>query len=85
MYVEIFKDHFIDSEKVAGVFDLDNTTTNKFTNAFLNSARRRGKVTYLGTDIPKSFLLMEDGSVLIAEPSAQVLKRRFENGYKFTE
>ena len=77
MYVEIFKDYLVDSDSVAGIFDLDNTTTNKFTNAFLNTARWRGKVVYLGNDIPKSFLLMEDGSVVITELACSVLKRRF--------
>ena len=77
MYVEVYKDRFVDSDKVAGIFDLDNTTTNKFTNAFLNAARRRGKVTYLGDDIPKSFILLEDGSVIITELACGVLKKRF--------
>ena len=78
MYIEIFNDYIVDSDRVLGIFDLDNTTTNKFTNAFLNRARRRGKVVYLGTDIPKSFLLLEDGGVIIAEPSSRVLKKRFD-------
>ena len=79
MYIEIFKDYLIDSDKVAGIFDLDNTTTNKFTNSFLNTARRQGKVTYLVSDIPKSFILMEDGSIFIVESAARVLKKRFES------
>ena len=47
MYVEIFTDFMVDSEKVVGIFDLDNTTTNKFTNDFLNEKQKEGKITYL--------------------------------------
>ncbi|MBR5521314.1 MAG: DUF370 domain-containing protein [Oscillospiraceae bacterium] len=68
----------MDSEKIVGIFDLDNTTTNKFTNDFLNSLQKENKITYLVSDIPKSFILMDDGSVYIVELSSQILKKRFE-------
>jgi len=68
----------VDSEKVVGIFDLDNTTTNKFTNDFLNEKQKEGKITYLISDIPKSFVLMNDGSVYVVELASQILKKRFE-------
>ena len=78
MYIEIFTDYLINSDDVVGVFDLDNTTTNKFTNDFLNQKQKENKITYLVSDIPKSFILMNDGSVYIVELSSQILKKRFE-------
>lgn len=78
MYIDIFTDVLVDSEKIIGIFDLDNTTTNKFTNDFLNTLQKENKITYLVSDIPKSFILMEDGSVYIVELSSQILKKRFE-------
>ena len=78
MYIDIFTDFLVDSDKVVGIFDLDNTTTNKFTNDFLNNLQKENKITYLVSDIPKSFVLMEDGSVYIVELSSQILKKRFE-------
>ncbi|MBQ8603418.1 MAG: DUF370 domain-containing protein [Oscillospiraceae bacterium] len=78
MYIDIFTDVLVDSEKIVGIFDLDNTTTNKFTNDFLNTLQKENKITYLVSDIPKSFILMEDGSVYIVELSSQILKKRFE-------
>ena len=78
MYIEIFTDYLIKSENVVGIFDLDNTTTNKFTNDFLNQKQKEDKITYLVSDIPKSFILMNDGSVYIVELSSQILKKRFE-------
>ncbi len=78
MYVEIFNDFLIESKDVLGIFDLDNTTTNKFTNDFLNRLQKENKITYLISDIPKSFILMSDGSVFVVELSSQILKKRFE-------
>ena len=78
MYIDIFTDFLVDSRDVVGIFDLDNTTTNKFTNDFLNNMQKEGKITYLVSDIPKSFILMKDGSVYIVELSSQILKKRFE-------
>ena len=78
MYIDIFTDVLVDSEKIVGIFDLDNTTTNKFTNDFLNEKQKENKITYLVSDIPKSFILMDDGSVYIVELSSQILKKRIE-------
>ena len=78
MYIDIFTDVLVDSEKIVGIFDLDNTTTNKFTNDFLNEKQKENKITYLVSDIPKSFILMNDGSVYVVELSSQILKKRFE-------
>ena len=58
MYIDIFTDFMVDSDDIVGIFDLDNTTTNKFTNDFLNSLQKENKITYLVSDIPKSFILM---------------------------
>lgn len=78
MYVDIFTDFLVKREDIVGIFDLDNTTTNKFTNDYLNTLRRQGKVQYLVTDIPKSFVVMKDGTVYVVELSSQILKRRCE-------
>lgn len=78
MYVDLFFDCLVDSRDVVGIFDLDNTTTNRFTNDFLAEKQKRGKIAYYVSDIPKSFVLMADGSVYVVELNAQILKKRFE-------
>lgn len=78
MYVDIFTDELVDTRDIVGIFDLDNTTTNKFTNDFLNTKQKEGKIKYFVTDIPKSFILMADGTVLVVELSSQILKRRMD-------
>ena len=78
MYVDIDTDSLVNGDDVVGIFDLDNTTVNKFTNEFLNKMQAEGKIEYLVSDIPKSFILMKDGTVFVVELSSQILKRRFE-------
>ena len=78
MYVDIDTDSLVNGDDVVGIFDLDNTTVNKFTNEFLNKMQAEGKIEYLVSDIPKSFILMKDGTVFVVELSSQMLKKRFE-------
>lgn len=78
MYVDIDTDSLVNGDDVVGIFDLDNTTVNKFTNEFLNKMQAEGKIEYLVSDIPKSFVLMKDGTVFVVELSSQILKKRFE-------
>ena len=78
MYVDIDTDSLVNGDDVVGIFDLDNTTVNKFTNEFLNKMQEEGKIEYLVSDIPKSFILMKDGTVFVVELSSQILKKRFE-------
>ena len=75
MYVDIDTDSLVNGDDVVGIFDLDNT---KFTNEFLNKMQAEGKIEYLVSDIPKSFILMKDGTVFVVELSSQILKKRFE-------
>ncbi len=76
MYTEISPFVLINSEEIAGIFDLDNTTVNKFTKDFLNRARREGKVSVRGEGIPKSFVLTDKGDVILATLSPRALKKR---------
>ena len=78
MYVDIDTDSLVNGDDVVGIFDLDNTTVNKFTNEFLNKMQAEGKIEYLVSDIPKSFILMKDGTVFVVELSSQILMKRFE-------
>ena len=78
MYVDIDTDSLVNGDDVVGIFDLDNTTVNKFTNEFLNKMQAEGKIEYLVSDIPKSFILMKDGTVFVVELSSQILKKSFE-------
>ena len=79
MYVDIGTDFLVKSSDIIGIFDLDNTTTTTgYTNNFLNEKQKQGKVVYLVKDLPKSFVLTQDGTVYVVELSSQIIRRRLE-------
>ncbi len=78
MYIEIGADYLIKKDDIVGIFDLDNTTINNQTRDFLNKKEEEKKTVYIINDIPKSFILMRDGSVYIVELMPSVLKKRLE-------
>ena len=59
MYVEIFTDFLVDSDKVTGIFDLDNTTVNARGREFLERAEKEGQIVPWD-DLPRSFILTSE-------------------------
>lgn len=51
----------IRTQDLIGIFDLDNTTWSFRTRRFLEQAEREGRVTPLGDDLPRSFVLADGG------------------------
>ncbi len=79
MYVDIGTDFLVKSSDIIGIFDLDNTTTTTgYTNNFLNEKQKQGKVVYLVKDLPKSFVLTQDGTVYVVELASQIIRKRIE-------
>lgn len=79
MYVDIGTDFLVKSSDIIGIFDLDNTTTTTgYTNNFLNEKQKHGKVVYLVKDLPKSFVLTQDGTVYVVELASQIIRKRLE-------
>ena len=79
MYVDIGTDFLVKSSDIIGIFDLDNTTTTTgYTNNFLNKKQKQGKVVYLVKDLPKSFVLTQDGTVYVVELASQIIRKRLE-------
>ena len=79
MYVDIGTDFLVRSSDIIGIFDLDNTTTTTgYTNNFLNEKQKQGKVVYLVKDLPKSFVLTQDGTVYVVELASQIIRKRLE-------
>ncbi len=79
MYIDIATDFLIDEKNIVGIFDLDNTTAaGRHTINFLNNLQKQNKVIYLIKDIPKSFILTNDGTVYVVELSSQILRKRLD-------
>lgn len=60
MYLHLGQNVMVRRQDVIGIFDLDNTTWSFRTRRFLEKAEREGRVTALGDDLPRSFVLAED-------------------------
>ena len=87
MYLHIGQETVVPTDTVIGIFDIENTTTSKFTRQFLADAEKGKRVVNVSDELPKSFVVcMEpDGSetVYISQISAATLYKRANNSLKF--
>lgn len=61
---------------IVGIFDLDGHVTPDATAAFLRAKQQSGKVGSAGDDLPKSFVLLTDGTVVLSHISSSKLSAR---------
>ncbi len=83
MYLNLGQSAVIPMKELVGIFDLDNATLAFKTREFLERAEREGRLTALGDDLPRSFVLCsgEKGErVYLTQASAALLKGRAETG-----
>ena len=59
MYLDIGKDFAVRDRSIIGIFDLDNTSISRRTQAFLNHAEAEGQVAPCD-GLPKSFILTSE-------------------------
>lgn len=59
MYLDIGKDMAVRDSSIVGIFDLDNTSTSRRTQEFLNGAEREGNVVPCD-ELPKSFVVTSE-------------------------
>ncbi len=65
-------------KEIIGIFDMDTATVSPDTKAFLKRADRLGTTEALFDEVPKSFLLTDDGKVYFSQISTQSLVGRVE-------
>jgi len=65
-------------KEILGIFDMDTATVSGDTKEFLRRADREGRTETLFEEVPKSFLLTEDGKVYFSQISTQSLMGRVE-------
>ena len=83
MYLHIGNGNSVKRKNIIGIFDLDTATVSKITKDFINKRQKDGAVTYLDSDLPRAFLLLdEDGEtkVRLSRISTSCLKIRLESG-----
>ena len=85
MYLHIGNKKSVKKKDIIGIFDLDTATISKTGKDFINRYEKMGLVEYDDGDLPRSFLLTDEGGeyrVRLSRISAKGLKSRaLENSY----
>ena len=79
MYLYIGGDTALEEDRIIGIFDLDNTSWSHMTRKYLSLAEQAGHIKNTAEDIPRSFVVCSDETVLLTQPSTATLVRRLEN------
>ena len=83
MYLHIGNKNSVKRKDIIGIFDLDTATVSKITKDFINRCQKNGKVTYLDSDLPRAFILLDENKetkVRLSRISTSGLKIRLESG-----
>lgn len=79
MYLHLGQDTIVMTNRIIGIFDLDNSTVSKHTRNFLSKAQRENRVVDVTSELPKSFIVCEDTGVekvYLSQMSTATLLRR---------
>ena len=80
MYLHLGNDVMINTNKIIGIFDIENTSTSKISREYLNSPNK--KVITVSYEMPKAFVVCinEDNEeeIYITQISSSTLKKRNE-------
>ena len=73
MYLHAGRDTVIREKKIVAVFDLDWASQNKDTLEFLRRAEKEGRIINVTDELPKAFILTNDGKIYFTQLSSQTL------------
>lgn len=82
MYLHLGENTVVRSENIIGIFDLDNTSTSKWTKNYLAKATKRGRVINVSMELPKSYVVCSENNeirVYISQISSTTLMKRKSN------
>ena len=84
MFCHIGNGKSVPKKDIIGIFDLDSSTVTKQGKEFINRKEKEGLVEYDDEDLPRSFVLCEEGGkykVKLSRISTHGLKQRAEESY----
>jgi hypothetical protein len=84
MFIHIGNGKSVLKSDVIGIFDLDTATVSKAGKDFINKKENEGLVEYDDADLPRSFLLVEEGGkykVKLSRISTLGLKERVRESF----
>ena len=82
MYLHIGNKKSVKKKDIIGIFDLDTATESKMGKEFINRCEKNGMVEYDDEDLPRSFVVTDNGSenwqVYVSQLSSATLMGRAE-------
>ncbi len=63
-------------KKIIGIFDMDTSTVGNDTKEFLKRADKKGNTENITLELPKTFILTDNGKVIFSQISASSLNGR---------
>ena len=63
MYLHIGANRLVRDHSVIGIFDMDGKWDSPMTKEFLKAAEKRGETASAGSDLPRSFVLTDEGVI----------------------
>lgn len=81
MFLHVGSNTVIKKKDIIGIFDIDSQNTPETTKKFLRKAEKEGISELCGYDLPKSFVLTNDGKenrVIFTHLSSKTLEGRAE-------
>ena len=86
MFLHIGNGKSVKKKDIIGIFDLDTATVSKITRGFVNKMQKGGRLEYYDADLPRTFVLIENGEgakIRLSRISTVGLKQRADG--KITE
>ena len=83
MYLHIGNNYSVDIRDIVGIFDIENTTVEKWTKLLLERAENERHCVYTTYEMPKSFIItVKNGTerIYISQLSASTLRKRLDSG-----
>ena len=75
MYLHIGAGRLVRASSIIGCFDMDGHTDSRVNRDFLKSAEKRGVTSSAGDDLPRTFILTDDGVIFTHISTAAVVGR----------
>lgn len=79
MYLRVEENLVVNTREIIGIFDMDNTTVSRLGRGFLAESQKNGLIINATDDLPKSFVVTNDGEntrVCISSVSSKILAKR---------
>lgn len=80
MFIHAGKSKNLRSASIIGIFDADSATVGRDTKKFLSKKQDSGNLITISDELPKAFVLCDDGNVYFTQLSVKTLADRSENG-----